>query len=225
MLRLFVLVLIFLNSVYFAWGQGWLLPYGWGPAMQREPQRLAQQVRPEALTLRQAGEPAQATTVVSSAPASVCLQSAELDGAQAAELRNALQAALPIDTWAMEALGASPRWLIYMGKYANAVDVAKKRAQLVGLGLKLYPLGNPALAPGLSLGNFATQEQADAALQAFKQRGVRTARVLEDAPASAAYRLQLRGRSEDLQKPLADIAAILPGKPLVPCAPSVPVPQ
>lgn len=225
MLRLFVLVLVLLNSVYFAWGQGWLLPYGWGPAMQREPQRLAQQIRPEALTLRQAVESVQAATVVSSAPASVCLQSPELDGPQAAELRNVLKAALPTDTWAMEALGASQRWLVYMGKYTNAAEVAKKRTQLVGLGLKLYPLSNPALTPGLSLGSYATQDQADAALQALKQRGVRSARVLEEAPASAAYRVQLRGRSEDLQKPLADIAAMLPGKPLTPCAAAVPVPQ
>lgn len=225
MLRLFVLTLVLLNGTYFAWGQGWFLPYGWGPATQREPQRLAQQVRPEALTLRQAGEVVQAAATLSQTPSTVCLQSAELDVAQATGLRNVLKAALPTDAWDMETLGASSRWLVYMGKYANAADVAKKRTQLAGLGLKFYPLGNSELAPGLSLGSYATQEQADAALEALKLRGVRTARVLEDAPVSATYRLHLRGTSEDLQKLWAGLEAVLPGKPLVSCAPTVPVPQ
>ena len=40
MLRGLVLLLMLLNVGYLAWGQGWLLPYGFGPATQREPQRL-----------------------------------------------------------------------------------------------------------------------------------------------------------------------------------------
>jgi len=51
MLRIVVLVLVLLNSAYFAWSQGWLLGLGYGPAQQREPQRLRQQIRPEALQL------------------------------------------------------------------------------------------------------------------------------------------------------------------------------
>jgi hypothetical protein len=51
MLRIFVLVLVLLNSAYFAWSQGWLLGLGYGPTQQREPQRLSQQIHPEALRL------------------------------------------------------------------------------------------------------------------------------------------------------------------------------
>jgi hypothetical protein len=51
MLRIVVLVLVLLNSAYFAWSQGWLLGLGYGPTQQREPQRLRQQIRPEALQL------------------------------------------------------------------------------------------------------------------------------------------------------------------------------
>ena len=48
MLRLLVLLLLLANGAYFAWAQGHLLPWGYGPAQQAEPQRLAQQLRPEA---------------------------------------------------------------------------------------------------------------------------------------------------------------------------------
>lgn len=51
MLRMVVLVLVLLNSAYLAWSQGWLLGLGYGPTPQREPQRLSQQIRPEALRL------------------------------------------------------------------------------------------------------------------------------------------------------------------------------
>lgn len=51
MLRIAVLVLVLLNGAYFAWSQGWLLSLGYGPTQQREPQRLGQQIKPEALQL------------------------------------------------------------------------------------------------------------------------------------------------------------------------------
>ena len=49
MLRSFVLVLILANGLYLAWSQGWLRAHGFAPAQQSEPQRMAQQIRPEAV--------------------------------------------------------------------------------------------------------------------------------------------------------------------------------
>ncbi len=51
MLRFFVLALILMNGVYFAWSQGLLQAYGFAPAQQTEPERLLQQIRPQALQL------------------------------------------------------------------------------------------------------------------------------------------------------------------------------
>lgn len=51
MLRILVLLLVLLNGAYLAWSQGWLLGWGYGPVQQREPQRVEQQIRPEALEL------------------------------------------------------------------------------------------------------------------------------------------------------------------------------
>jgi hypothetical protein len=51
MLRSLVLALLLANAGYFAWTRGWLADYGFAPAVQSEPQRLTQQIRPEAMRL------------------------------------------------------------------------------------------------------------------------------------------------------------------------------
>lgn len=217
MLRAFVLVLLLLNGVYFAWGQGFLLAYGFGPMQQREPHRLAQQIKPEAIEVISEQE---ATKVQAPAqqPIAVCLQSAVLDSARAAALRNVLETSLPAQAWALEEVSLPARWIVYMGKYANAAELAKKRAQLANLRLTFEPLTNPALAPGLSLGAFASQAQADAALEELTLRGVRTARVVQELSATQAYRLRLPAVDDALQKQLPQVRAALAGQTLLPCA-------
>lgn len=257
MMRLIVLSLLLLNGVYLAWGQSWLLPYGWGPLTQREPQRLAQQVQPQTLVLVERGDvgirasaPASAASAsapvasaatpasaalasasaasaastastASDAPVALCLQSVPLEATLADALRTALQRALTSTAWTLEALPAPQRWIIYMGKFQSDADVLRKRTQLAHLGLKFYPLGDAALSPGLSLGGYPAQEQANAALDALKQRGVRTARVIDATPATTAtvaYRLQAQGSQAVLQKLQAELKTLLPNKPLQPCA-------
>ncbi|OGA98748.1 MAG: hypothetical protein A3E79_05760 [Burkholderiales bacterium RIFCSPHIGHO2_12_FULL_61_11] len=56
MLRALVLALLLANLGYFAWTQGLLAAYGFAPASQSEPQRLSQQIRPEAMQLLTPGE-------------------------------------------------------------------------------------------------------------------------------------------------------------------------
>ncbi len=51
MLKWAVWLLVLGNAGYFAWSQGYLDTLGLKPAEQREPQRMAQQVRPEVLRL------------------------------------------------------------------------------------------------------------------------------------------------------------------------------
>jgi hypothetical protein len=53
-LRLLFIVLVLANGVYFAWSQGALAAFGFVPASfaEREPQRLSQQIRPQALVIR-----------------------------------------------------------------------------------------------------------------------------------------------------------------------------
>lgn len=216
MLRAFVLFLLLLNGVYFAWGQGWLLAYGWGPTPQHEPHRLTQQIKPEAIELISEQEASQVPTPVQS-PNAVCLQSAVLDEARLAALRTVLEASWPAQSWVLEEVSLPARWIIYLGKYANAADLAKKRAELASLRLTFEPLSNPALAPGLSLGAFVSQAQADAALKTLMQRGVRTARVVQEQPIGQGYRLRLPAVDDVLLTQLPPVRAALAGQVLLPC--------
>ena len=51
MLRVLVLVLLLANAGYYAWGHNLLARWGLAPAQEAETQRLAQQIRPEALRI------------------------------------------------------------------------------------------------------------------------------------------------------------------------------
>lgn len=224
MLRLSVLLLLLLNTLYFAWGSGWLLALGWGPVPQTEPQRIGQQVNPQSLLLvrtaaseQEAAARASEATEPTASTDTRCLQSPALNVGEAQALRSVLQTTLPPASWSLSATPGSERWLIYMGKFESAADVTKKRAQLTALGVKLYPLGNAALAPGVSLGAFQTAEAAQAALEELKTKGVRTARIIDDPLPTASYQLRLPAVDATLQELLPPVQAALAGKSLSPC--------
>jgi hypothetical protein len=42
-------VLLIANVLFAAWSNGWLQPWGWQPVQPREPQRLQQQLNPQAM--------------------------------------------------------------------------------------------------------------------------------------------------------------------------------
>ena len=46
-----MLALLLANAVYYVWSEGLLAAYGLAPARQAEPERLALQIRPEAMQL------------------------------------------------------------------------------------------------------------------------------------------------------------------------------
>jgi hypothetical protein len=217
MLRALVLVLMLLNLGYLAWGEGWLLPYGFGPATQREPQRLARQIHPEAIRILKADELAQPLPEAMSGKPE-CLQSEVLDAAQMDKLGSVLQSALPAQTWMFDEVTVPERWIVYMGKYANAAEVEKKRSELARLGVNVDAPRNPALALGLALGAFETQAQADVALKVLSEHGVRTARVVQDLPARPGFRLRLPAVDDVLKGQLPALRAVLPGQALQPCA-------
>ncbi|HAL39386.1 MAG TPA: hypothetical protein DCP03_15260, partial [Polaromonas sp.] len=154
MLRVLVLALLLSNAGYFAWTHGLLADYGFAPAIQSEPQRLAQQIRPEAMRLLSASEARQLAGSPPSAAvtpaAAECLQAGLFTEQQAGALRTRLQSSLPAGSWSLESSVEPGRWIVYMGQYTNEEALAKKRGELRQLGLSVEPLVNPALGPGLS---------------------------------------------------------------------------
>ncbi len=229
LLRTTALALLLANGAYLAWSQGWLSPVGLGPSTSSEPQRLQQQIRPEALRVQpSAGAPAPPATAASPAvpaasaapavEATACWQAGPFDAAQADALRTALAAAgVPADAWTLEGQAASGRWIVYMGRYPDAESLEKKRAELRALRVDTAPMTQAALAPGLSLGVFSTQEAANEHLAQLARRGVRTARVVPEQREAATSRLRLPAADAARRAQILQLGPALAGRTLTPC--------
>lgn len=214
MLRLLVLFLLLANGAYFAWAQGYLQPWGMGPLQQAEPQRLEQQIRPESVRVLSREETRRIDANAARLPE--CLQTPLFDEAQAEPLRQAL-ASWPSGSWSLDGASEPARWIVYMGKYQNAEQVERKKAELRYLGVSFETINNAELEPGLSLGGSATQADANQQLARLANRGVRTARVVQERPEVAGLRLTLPAVDDAIRPKLDELRTALAGKPLRPC--------
>lgn len=246
MLRAAVLVLLLANAGYYAWAHGLLRSWGLAPAEQAEPRRLEQQIQPDSLRIGGPAArnpapaaaptaPAASASVSASAipPASApagngpsapvaaaggtCLQAGPFDARQADALRAAAASAgLPDAAWRLEAVSATARWMVYMGRFADEDALDKKRAELRARKVA-YDRPGAALEPGLSLGRFSTEEAAERALAALGTQGVRTARVVQERGDATGYLLRLPQATDPLRPPLDALRPALGGKPLRSC--------
>lgn len=218
MLRLLLLVLVLANAVYFAWTSGLLRTYGFAPAPQNEPQRVAQQIKPEALRVLSASElkGVEAQVLADAAPKE-CLEAGPFDAAQTVALRQALESALPAGAWQLGAVVQPARWIVYMGKYPTAEALGKKRAELVNMNLKIEALTNPALEIGISLGGFDDEAAAKAELARLAQRGIRTARVVLEHEAAHVSQLKLPAVTEAMKARLEGVRSAMAGKVFKKC--------
>ncbi|GAB3663899.1 SPOR domain-containing protein [Ramlibacter alkalitolerans] len=217
MLRLIVLLLLLANGGYYAWSHGLLLPWGAGPLQQSEPQRLQQQIQPQAVRVLRPEELRQVQDQVAQGPRPPeCLASAMLEEPQIAQLRTALQS-WPAGSWNFESVTEPPRWIVYMGKYPDVELLARKRAELRQVGITFDAPGNPQLEPGLSLGSYPSEAAAQKQLEAVVAKGVRSARVVQDRPEQRGQRLLLPAVDEALRSRLDELKTPLGTRTLRPC--------
>ena len=155
--------------------------------------------------------------VVSAVVAGECLQAGLFSDVQANALRTRLQSTLPGGSWAFSPVVEPGRWIIYMGPYASEELVAKKRSELRARGVKFEPVQNPRLYPGLSLGHFDNKPDADRELAKDAERGVRTARVIQERPEVRGQRLTVPAADAALKAQLEILKPRLAGKALVAC--------
>lgn len=238
-LRALVAALALANAAFFAWSAGWIdaLPGAGGPG-QRDPGRLARQLRPETLRVLPPATPERGGDAPASAPAAppasaasaasgsapldaACLESAPFPPEQAAAAERLLAAALPAGSWERRPATA-PVWLVYMGPYAREDTLARKGAELRRIGVAFESLSEPPqLASGLALGRHDSRDAAQAGLRDAIGRGVRTARVV--ALPETAARLRIASADAALRARLSAIDAPVLGAPLGasfrPCAP------
>lgn len=222
MLRLIIVVLLLANGLYYAWTQGHLAVFGLAPARQTEPERVAAQIKPDAIRLLSSSEvgrmeSAPAVPVPAPKPTE-CLQSPLLTDRVAAAVRSAALA-LPDGSWALESVQDSARWIVYMGKYTDPEVLAKKKSELRQLDVAYEDLRNERLEPGISLGGHANQAEAGRALTSLNSRGVRTAKVVQESPAVQGQVLRLAVVDEALRAQLEPVKAALGAASLRTCKP------
>lgn len=217
MLRLCFLVLLLANGVYYAWSQGLLQDIGFAPARQTEPERLAQQIRPGALRVLSPAEARRAEAAGAGARQPECLQAGLFDDGQATALRQTLETGWPAASWTLEPSVEPARWMIYMGRYPDAETVNRKKAELRQLRVLFQTLPNPAMEPGLSLGSFDVQDAAERQLAALAQKGVRTARVVQERTEVRGQLLRLPNVDDALRARLDELRPALAGRTLRAC--------
>lgn len=199
MLRLFVLLLLLANGLFFAWSKGYLSQWGFAAASKNEPFRMAEQIAPERIVIKQKDAPS-APPVTNSLPApaptqtpvattaqtplaatATCLTAGAFNDRQSTALKQTLSTKLPDLRWRFDTVTVPARWIVYMGKYPNNAARDLKKSQLDQINVRYEVLSESNLEPGLSLGSHSSQAAASQALQQLFKQGVRTARVLQEA--------------------------------------------
>ena len=240
MLRLFVLLLLAANGVFYAWSNGYLSQWGWVASSQRESFRLNEQIEPDRIIIRPVDKkppPAATITPISAtvtpttaqtaasttetAVATICLTAGAFNDRQSSSIKQALDSKLPTVRWRFDTVNIPARWIVYMGKYPNNNAREVKKKQLDEINVRYEILTESKLEPGLSLGSHASQADANQALQVLVKRGVRTARVLQELPEQKGQNLVVPVLDEinraKLNTVYASLSAQLAGKALQAC--------
>lgn len=207
MLRASVVALLLANLAFWAWSTGALESLGWAPARERDPTRLEQQVRPDAVRVLsptaataalQAARPASAPGNAAARSPLLCLEAGPFAPGAIEVAEHALAAAaLPEGSWVRTNRNLAASYAVVLGPFGNRDALRKKREEISRLRLPFEALDLPgdgagaAPQPGFALGRYDSRDAAEAALTAFNQRGVRTARVALLRPASSESRLRV----------------------------------
>jgi hypothetical protein len=212
MLRRLALLLVLVNLAYFAWGQGWLEGLtGLRPDTDREPHRLARQVKPESVMLLppsgvEPGAAAPAASVAAASAAPICLEAGPFATGASITAASTVQAALPAGSWNEVKIERPGSWIVYIGRFPTREALAKKEEELKRTRVSYEEVSTPLeLSYGFSLGRFDQRAAADSALEQMTQRGIRTARVVELAAPVTQHMLRI----EKADKALADKALAL----------------
>jgi hypothetical protein len=214
-LRAFVGLLLLANLGFYAWSEGWLdSVVGAKSIGDREPERLATQVRPESVRILPASAASEAAPV-----ALKCFEAGPFSDTEVAAAQLSLPATLPPDSWVSLKTDKPAVWIVYMGKYPTRDALSKKEEEL---SRRRFPyeelLDNPSLAPGLSLGRFEDRTSANKALDQFAQQGVHTARLVELTPATSTHMLRIEKADPALAARIAALKLAALGKGFAACA-------
>jgi hypothetical protein len=232
MLRALVVLLVLANLGFWAWSTGALEIVGLAPARERDPARLAQQVRPDAVRVLARAEAAAALRAASASspggkPAATlqCLEAGPFAATAVEAAESVLAAALPAGSWVRTSKDVAAQYAIVLGPFAGSDAQQKKAEELGRLRVTFEELNLPADGAGLgggrrgfALGRYDSRAAAEAALAGFSERGVRTARVAVLREAGSESRLRIDNASPTLAEKARAISAAALGSGFAPCA-------
>lgn len=147
----------------------------------------------------------------------ICQQSALLSAKQVADIKPFLQKKLPANSWKISQLKVQSGWLVYMGKYPDKKDFAKKEQELKSRGVDFEVVKNPKLQPGFVLASFDSEDKANDAKKSLVQFGIRTAKVVEDDTRQPNSILVLPKTNKALKQQIDELKNQLPSRWLGPC--------
>lgn len=212
MLRNFALLMLVANLAFFAWTQGWLDGVvGIRAAGDREPERMARQVRPESVSVLPPGSAPSAPAVAASAPgraaaadtSASCLEAGPFTAAEVAAALAAAQAVVAADRITEQRTDKPGRWIVYLGQYLNRESLLKKQDELKKLNVEFVEVrGTPDLEPGLQLGYYSERSNAERALEQFAKTGVRGARIVQTVAPGSSTVLRIERAPQALVAPL-----------------------
>lgn len=196
-MRLFVFLLILANLLFFAWTHEYLGVLRDSDAFRVGQQLLAEQVRivsndqppPEVARPQKAAKP------VERPPAEVCVALDEMPLAAAESLETLLADKLPAFKMVRTAVPGNSSYWVNIPPLKNKREAESKAAELKKLGIKEFFIvqDNGANNLAISLGLFSTQESAESALEALRDKGVRSARITERPLKPAVAHVEIRG--------------------------------
>lgn len=170
---------------------------------------------PSAATADNNPPPAPASVVV--APASnvaatkpgkaLCVEAGPFTAAEYASVEALLRPQLPSAVWTKQTVNLQGMWLVYMGPYPEAEQLQRKQEELKRIkDLDFEVVRTPAnLAPGISLGRFSKQDNAENQLEMLRNKGIRTARIVNLRPAQELYVLRMARADVDTQLTLSGL--------------------
>ncbi len=232
MLRRAALLLLVANLAYFAWAEGWLDGLlGVRSQVEREPERLARQVRPESVIVLSPSAADAAAAAASAAAAAAadpsapdpaaCLEAGPFATGASVSAVAALQTAqppLPPGSWNDVKIDRPGSWIVYLGKYPNREALARKEEELRRARVAFEEVRSPPeLEFGFSLGRFDQRALADNALEQLVSRGIRTARVVELVAPATLHMLRVEKADKALAAQLMALRSDTLGKGFVSC--------
>lgn len=226
MLQRAALLLLIANLLFFAWTQGWLDGItGMRSQGDREPERLARQVRPESVRILSPSEaipsPSSSSTPEAVAEPLACLEAGPFATGASVSAIAALQTAqpaIPAGSWTDVKVERPGSWMLYMGRYPNRDALAKKEEELRRTRVTFEEVKSPPeYELGFSLGRYDQRAAAEKALEQLNLRGVRTARVVELAAPATQHLLRVEKADKALAERLLALRSDALGRGFVPC--------